>query len=204
MEKLIRDADVLVENFAPGAMDRMGLSWEHIHDLNPRLILGSVKGFNDDSPWSDLKVYENVAQCAGGAASTTGFSHGPPTVSAAALGDSNSGMHLLIGIFTALLARQRTGVGQKVSVSMQDAVLNLCRVRLRDQERLKRVGYLEEYPQYPNGTFTDTVRRGGNAGGGGQPGWVLKRRDGRQIQTRTSTSRSRNRLGADVRGHRQA
>ena len=174
MEKLIHDADVLVENFAPGAMDRMGLSWEHIHELNPRLIFGSVKGFNDDSPWSDLKVYENVAQCAGGAASTTGFWDGPPTVSAAALGDSNSGMHLLIGILTALLARQKTGVGQKVSVSMQDAVLNLCRVKLRDQERLERVGYLEEYPQYPNGTFTDTVPRGGNAGGGGQPGWVLK------------------------------
>jgi len=174
MEKLIRDADVLVENFAPGAMDRMGLSWEHIHELNPRLIFGSVKGFNDDSPWSDLKVYENVAQCAGGAASTTGFWDGPPTISAAALGDSNSGMHLLIGLLTALLAREKTGVGQKVSVSMQDAVLNLCRVKLRDQERLERVGYLEEYPQYPNGTFTDTVPRGGNAGGGGQPGWVLK------------------------------
>ncbi|MDT5068394.1 MAG: formyl-CoA transferase, partial [Mycobacterium sp.] len=176
MEKLIRDADVLVENFAPGAMDRMGLSWEHIHELNPRLIFGSVKGFNDDSPWSDLKVYENVAQCAGGAASTTGFWDGPPTVSAAALGDSNSGMHLLIGILTALLAREKFGVGQKVSVSMQDAVLNLCRVKLRDQLRLERVGYLEEYPQYPNGTFTDTVPRGGNAGGGGQPGWVLKRK----------------------------
>ena len=174
MEKLIRDADVLVENFAPGAMDRMGLSWEHIHELNPRLIFGSVKGFNDDSPWSDLKVYENVAQCAGGAASTTGFWDGPPTVSAAALGDSNSGMHLLIGLLTALIGREKTGVGQKVSVSMQDAVLNLCRVKLRDQERLERVGYLEEYPQYPNGTFTDVVPRGGNAGGGGQPGWVLK------------------------------
>jgi formyl-CoA transferase len=174
MEKLIRDADILVENFAPGAMDRMGLSWEHIHELNPGLIFGSVKGFNDDSPWSDLKVYENVAQCAGGAASTTGFWDGPPTVSAAALGDSNSGMHLLIGLLTALIARGKTGLGQKVSVSMQDAVLNLCRVKLRDQERLERVGYLEEYPQYPNGTFTDVVPRGGNAGGGGQPGWVLK------------------------------
>jgi formyl-CoA transferase len=124
--------------------------------------------------WADLKVYENVAQCAGGAASTTGFWDGPPTVSAAALGDSNTGMHLLIGILTALMAREKTGVGQKVSVSMQDAVLNLCRVKLRDQERLERLGYLNEYPQYPNGTFGDTVPRGGNAGGGGQPGWVLK------------------------------
>lgn len=174
MEKLIRDADILVENFAPGAMDRMGLSWEHIHEINPRLIFGSVKGFNDESPWKDLKVYENVAQAAGGAASTTGFWDGPPTVSAAALGDSNTGMHLLIGLLTALLAREKTGVGQKVSVSMQDAVLNLCRVKLRDQERLEAVGYLEEYPQYPNGEFGEAVPRGGNAGGGGQPGWVLK------------------------------
>ena len=174
MEKLIGEADVLVENFAPGALDRMGLSWEHIHELNPRLIFGSVKGFNEQSPWKDLKVYENVAQAAGGALSTTGFWDGPPTVSSAALGDSNTGMHLLIGILTALLAREKTGVGQKVSVSMQDAVLNLCRVKLRDQERLEAVGYLEEYPQYHNTPFGDTVPRGGNAGGGGQPGWVLK------------------------------
>ncbi len=174
MEKLIREADVLVENFAPGAMDRMGLSWETLQQWNPRLIFGSVKGFNEDSPWSDLKVYENVAQCAGGAASTTGFWDGPPTISGAALGDSNTGMHLLIGILTALIARGKTGRGQKVSVSMQDAVLNLCRVKLRDQQRLDAVGYLEEYPQYPNGEFTDVVPRGGNAGGGGQPGWVLK------------------------------
>jgi formyl-CoA transferase len=174
MEQLIRISDVLVENFAPGAMDRMGLSWEHIQELNPRLVYGSVKGFNDDSPYSDLKVYENVAQAAGGAASTTGFWDGPPTVSGAALGDSNTGMHLAIGLLTALLSREKTGRGQKVSASMQDAVLNLCRVKLRDQQRLERVGYLEEYPQYPNGTFGDAVPRGGNAGGGGQPGWILK------------------------------
>ena len=174
MEQLIKDADILVENFAPGAMDRMGLSWEHIHEINPKLIFGSIKGFDDDSPWADIKSYENVAQCAGGAASTTGFWDGPPLVSAAALGDSNTGMHLLIGLLTALLGREKTGVGQKVTVSMQDSVLNLCRVKLRDQQRLDRLGYLEEYPQYPNGKFTDVVPRGGNAGGGGQPGWVLK------------------------------
>src|SRR6201994_874456 len=168
MEELIRISDVLVENFAPGAMDRMGLSWEHIQELNPRLVYGSVKGFNDASRFADLKVYENVAQAAGGAAPTTGFWDGPPTVSGAALGDSNTGMHLAIGILTALISREKTGRGQKVSVSMQDAVLNLCRVKLRDQQRLERVGYLEEYPQYPNGTFGDTVPRGGNAGGGGQ------------------------------------
>jgi formyl-CoA transferase len=174
LEKLIRDADVLVENFAPGALDRMGFTWERIHELNPRIIFGSVKGFSEGSPYEDLKVYDNVAQCAGGAASTTGFWDGPPTVSGAALGDSNTGMHLAIGILTALIGRAKTGKGQKVAVSMQDAVLNLCRVKLRDQERLDRLGYLEEYPQYPNGKFTDAVPRGGNAGGGGQPGWILK------------------------------
>lgn len=174
LTKLIKESDVLVENFGPGALDRMGFTWEHIKELNPGMIVASVKGFSDGHHYEDLKVYENVAQCAGGAASTTGFDDGPPTVSAAALGDSNTGMHLAIGILTALRARDVTGKGQKVAVSMQDSVLNLCRVKLRDQQRLDRVGYLEEYPQYPHGKFSDVVPRGGNAGGGGQPGWVLK------------------------------
>jgi len=174
LEKMIKVSDVMVENFGPGALDRMGFSWQRIQELNPKMILASVKGFSDGHSYEDLKVYENVAQCAGGAASTTGFWDGPPTVSAAALGDSNTGMHLAIGILTSLMQRQKTGKGQKVSCSMQDAVLNLCRVKLRDQQRLDKVGYLEEYPQYPHGSFTDVVPRGGNAGGGGQPGWVLK------------------------------
>ena len=174
LEKMIKVSDVMVENFGPGALDRMGFSWKRIQELNPKMILASVKGFSDGHSYEDLKVYENVAQCAGGAASTTGFWDGPPTVSAAALGDSNTGMHLAIGILTALMQREKTGRGQKVSCSMQDAVLNLCRVKLRDQQRLDKVGYLEEYPQYPHGSFSDVVPRGGNAGGGGQPGWVLK------------------------------
>jgi len=174
LEKLIKVSDVMVENFGPGALDRMGFTWQRILELNPRMILASVKGFSDGHHYDDLKVYENVAQCAGGAASTTGFWDGPPTISAAALGDSNTGMHLAIGILTALRSRDKNGKGQKVAVSMQDSVLNLCRVKLRDQQRLDRIGYLEEYPQYPHGEFTDVVPRGGNAGGGGQPGWVLK------------------------------
>ena len=174
LEKLIKESDVMVENFGPGALDRMGFPWQYIKELNPKMILASVKGFSDGHHYDDLKVYENVAQCAGGAASTTGFWDGPPTISAAALGDSNTGMHLAIGILTALIGRDKTGKGQKVAVSMQDSVLNLCRVKLRDQQRLDRLGYLEEYPQYPHGEFSDVVPRGGNAGGGGQPGWVLK------------------------------
>ncbi len=180
LEKLIRESDVMVENFGPGALDRMGFTWERIQELNPKMILASVKGFSDGHHYEDLKVYENVAQCAGGAASTTGWWKGDnavPTISSAALGDSNTGMHLAIGILTAIIGRQQTGKGQKVAVSMQDSVINLCRVKLRDQQRLEKLGYLEEYPQYPHemDAFKDKVTpRGGNAGGGGQPGWILK------------------------------
>jgi len=177
LTQLIKEADIFVENFAPGAVERMGFGWEQIHAMNPRVIYGTVKGFPENSPFASLKVYEDIAQCAGGSASTTGFPDGPPTISAAALGDSNSGMHLLIGILAALIHREQTGEGQKVFQSMQDAVLNLCRVKLRDQERLANTGVLKEYPQYPNGTFGDTVPRSGNSSGGGSAGWVLKCRN---------------------------
>ena len=205
LERLIRVSDVMVENFGPGALDRMGFSWQRILELNPRMILASVKGFSEGHHYDDLKVYENVAQCAGGAASTTGFWDGPPIISAAALGDTNTGMHLAIGILTALRQRDQTGKGQKVAVSMQDSVLNLCRVKLRDQQRLDRTGVLEEYPQYPHGTFTDVVPRGGNAGGGGQPGWVL---NGQGLAGRPERLHllhdPRPRLGTDLRRHWQA
>ena len=173
LETLIKDCDVLVENFAPGALDRMGFSWERIQQLNPRMIVASVKGFGP-GPYQNCKVYENVAQCAGGAAATTGFDDGPPVVSGAQIGDSGSGLHLALGIVTALYQRNASGRGQKVDTAMQDAVLNLCRVKLRDQQRLERTGTMEEYPQFANGTFGDSVPRAGNASGGGQPGWILK------------------------------
>ncbi|MFL9874423.1 formyl-CoA transferase [Paraburkholderia megapolitana] len=173
LETLIQKCDVLVENFAPGALDRMGFTWERIQELNPRMIVASVKGFGP-GPYEDCKVYENVAQCAGGAASTTGFDDGPPVVTGAQIGDSGTGLHLALGIVTALYQRVQTGRGQKVLAAMQDGVLNLCRVKLRDQQRLERTGVMKEYPQYPNGTFGEAVPRAGNASGGGQPGWILK------------------------------
>ena len=173
LERMIRDCDVLVENFAPGALDRMGFTWEHIHALNPRMIVASVKGFGP-GPYQDCKVYENVAQCVGGAASTTGFDDGPPMVTGAQIGDSGTGLHLALGIVTALYQRTMTGQGQRVLAAMQDGVLNLCRVKLRDQQRLERARVMEEYPQFPNGEFGDAVPRAGNASGGGQPGWILK------------------------------
>jgi len=173
LESLVRQCDVLVENFAPGALDRMGFTWERIQQLNPRMIVASVKGFGP-GPYEDCKVYENVAQCAGGAASTTGFDDGPPVVTGAQIGDSGTGLHLALGIVAALYQRNTTGRGQRVLAAMQDGVLNLCRVKLRDQQRLARTGVMEEYPQYPNGQFGDAVPRAGNASGGGQPGWILK------------------------------
>jgi len=173
LEKLIKRCDVLVENFAPGALDRMGFTWERIQALNPKMVVASVKGFGP-GPYEECKVYENVAQCAGGAASTTGFDDGPPLVTGAQIGDSGTGLHLALGIVAALYQRNSTGRGQKVLAAMQDGVLNLCRVKLRDQQRLARTGVMQEYPQYPNGEFGDAVPRAGNASGGGQPGSIVK------------------------------
>jgi formyl-CoA transferase len=173
LEKLVKYCDVLVENFAPGALDRMGFTWEKIQELNPRMIVASVKGFGP-GPYEDCKVYENVAQCAGGSASTTGFDDGPPLVTGAQIGDSGTGLHLALGIVAALYQRKSTGRGQKILAAMQDGVLNLCRVKLRDQQRLARTGVMKEYPQYPNGEFGSAVPRAANASGGGQPGTILK------------------------------
>ena len=170
--RLLESCDVIAENFAPGALDRMGFAWERIQQINPRIIYASVKGFGP-GPYEDCKVYENVAQCTGGGASTTGFPGGPPVVSGAQIGDSGTGLHLALGIVTALFQREQTGRGQRVVCAMQDGVLNLCRVKLRDQQRLSR-GPLKEYPQYPNETFGEATPRAGNASGGGQPGWIVK------------------------------
>ncbi len=170
--RLIEMCDVLAENFAPGALDRMGFSWERIQEINPRMIYASVKGFGH-GPYEGLKVYENVAQCAGGGASTTGFPEGPPMVASAQIGDSGTGLNLALGIVTALFQREKTGRGQRVVCAMQDSVLNLCRVKLRDQQRLAH-GPLTEYPQYPDGSFGEATPRAGNASGGGHPGWIVK------------------------------
>ena len=173
LERLIKECDVMVENFAPGALDRRGFSWPRIQELNPRMIMASVKGFGP-GPYEDCKVYENVAQCAGGAASTTGFLDGPPLVTGAQIGDSGTGLNLALGIVAALYQREQTGRGQKVLAPMQDGVLNLCRVKLRDQQRLQR-GPLKEYSQYSDGIeFGEATPRAGNDSGGGQPGRILK------------------------------
>jgi formyl-CoA transferase len=151
----------------------MGLTWEHIQELNPKMIVASIKGFGP-GPYEDCKVYENVAQCAGGSASTTGFRDGLPLVTGAQIGDSGTGLNLALGIVTALFHRTTSGRGQKVTCAMQDGVLNLCRVKVRDQQRLSH-GPLKEYSQFgENLPFGDAVPRAGNDSGGGQPGRIVK------------------------------
>jgi formyl-CoA transferase len=167
--EMVQKSDVLVENFGPGAVDRMGFTWDRLQEINPRLVYASIKGFGE-GPYTHYKAYEVVAQAMGGSMSTTGFEEGPPLATGAQIGDSGTGMHAVAGILAALVQRGRTGRGQRVTVAMQHAVLNLCRVKLRDQQRLAH-GPLAEYP---NKEFGDEVPRSGNASGGGQPGWAVK------------------------------
>ncbi|MFG2874758.1 formyl-CoA transferase [Streptomyces sp. NPDC048337] len=172
LTELIRRSDVMVENFGPGAVDRMGFTWERIQEINPRIVYASIKGFGE-GPYTDFKAYEVVAQAMGGSMATTGFEDGPPLATGAQIGDSGTGMHAVAAILAALFQRTHTGRGQRVNVAMQHAVLNLCRVKLRDQQRLAH-GPLAEYPNAEDTAFGDEVPRSGNASGGGQPGWAVK------------------------------
>lgn len=177
LTKLIKGADIFVENLHPGAMDKLGFSWEVVHQLNPRCIYGTIKGFPVTSQYKDLKAYEPIAQVTAAAASTTGWYSGEyniPTQSGAALGDSNTGMHLLIGLLAALMQREKTGEGSFVYQSMHNACLNLCRIKTRDQLTLDKIGYLTQFPQYPNEKFPDFVPRSGNTEGSGVLGWTYK------------------------------
>lgn len=177
LTKLIQGADIFIENLHPGAMDKLGFSWEEVHKLNPKCIYGTIKGFPVSSRFANLKAYEPVAQVTAAAATTTGWWEGPdnmPTQSGAALGDSNTGMHMLIGLLAALMQREKTGEGVYVYQSMHNACLNLCRIKTRDQLTLDRIGYLTQYPQYPNEKFPDYVPRSGNQEGSGVLGWTYK------------------------------
>ena len=172
--KLIEQCDVLMENFGPGVLDRLGFPWEKVHEINPRIVMASVKGFGSEGPYAAFKAYENVAQAMGGAMSTSGFIDGPPVVTGAQIGDSGTGVHLMAGILAALLQRQRTGRGQYVECAMMDCVMNLCRVKWRDHQRIER-GPL---PEYSNQEFEHFTPRAGNDSGGGQLGNAIKCKPG--------------------------
>ena len=172
--KLIETCDVLLENFGPGVLDRLGFGWENVHKINPRIVMGSIKGFGSEGPYSAFKAYENVAQAMGGAMSTSGFIDGSPVVTGAQIGDSGTGVHLLAGILAALLQRERTGRGQYVECAMMDCVMNLCRVKWRDHQRLDH-GPL---PEYSVQDFEDFTPRAGNDSGGGQLGNAVQCKPG--------------------------
>jgi formyl-CoA transferase len=166
--ELIKKCDVVMENFGPGVLDRLGFSWEKVHEINPRIVMASIKGFGSTGPYADFKAYENVAQAMGGSMSTTGEPDGPPYVTGAQIGDSGTGLHLVIGILAALHHRNRTGQGQYVEVAMMDSVMNLCRVKFRDHQRLTR-GPLPEF-SVPTEKGMGYTPRAGNDSGGGQLG----------------------------------
>jgi len=172
---LVKKCDVLMENFGPGVLDRLGFSWETVHKINPRIVMASIKGFGSSGPYANFKAYENVAQAMGGSMSTTGFMDGPPLVTGAQIGDSGTGLHFVIGILAALHQRHRTGKGQYVECAMMDSVMNLCRVKFRDHQRLTR-GQLAEYSVATDGL--NETPRAGNDSGGGQLGNAIKCKPG--------------------------
>jgi len=165
---LLKTCHIVMENFGPGVLERFGFPWEKIREINPKIVMGSIKGFGSSGPYADFKAYENVAQAMGGAMSTTGVPDGPPFVTGAQIGDSGTGLHLAIGLLAALRQAEHTGKGQYVEVAMMDGVMNLCRVKFRDHQRLTR-GELSEY-SVPTYKGMGEVPRAGNDSGGGQLG----------------------------------
>ena len=172
--KLVRCCDVVMENFGPGVLDRLGFSWERVQEINPRIIMASIKGFGTEGPYAAFKAYENVAQAMGGAMSTSGLQGGPPVVAGAQIGDSGTGVHLMAGILAAIIQRERTGRGQYVECAMMDCVMNLVRVKWRDHQRLDH-GPL---PEYWSQDFEDFTPRAGNDSGGGQLGNAIQCKPG--------------------------
>ena len=165
---LLKKCDIMMENFGPGVLERLGFTWEKIHEINPQIVVGSIKGFGSTGPYAEFKAYENVAQAMGGAMSTTGVPDGPPFVTGAQIGDSGTGLHLAVGLLAALHQARRTGQGQYVEVAMMDGVMNLCRVKFRDHQRLTRQS-LSEFSVKTEQGMGD-VPRAGNDSGGGQLG----------------------------------
>jgi formyl-CoA transferase len=144
---LIKKGDVFIENFAPGAIERLGYGYDVVKKLNPRMIYAQIKGFSPDSPAKDYLAFDFIAQAMGGALSVTGFQDGPPVKPGYNIGDTGTGMHAVIGILAALHQRHATGEGQHIHLSMQECVINYGRVAFAAQATFNRA----------------TIRRGNNS-----------------------------------------
>jgi len=120
---LVKTADVVVENYRPGTMEKLGLGWGNLRKVNPRLVYGAVSGFGHTGPYTLRPGYDIIAQAMGGLMSTTGWPGGEPTRSGTAMGDVLAGLSVTIGILAALRHRDQTGIGQKVDVALVDSVV---------------------------------------------------------------------------------
>jgi formyl-CoA transferase len=133
VKEMIRTADVMIENFAPGAIERLGLSYDVVKAINPGIIYAQVKGFGDGSPFEQNLAFDMIAQACGGTFSVTGDRHGPPTRPGISLGDTGTGMVMAITILGALYRRRETGEGHRLQVAMQDAILHYMRINFATQ-----------------------------------------------------------------------
>ena len=150
--ELVKTADVLVENYRPGTMDRLGLGYETLKKINPRLVYGAVSGFGDTGPYRLRPGYDIIGQAMGGLMSTTGWPGGEPTRTGTAMGDVLAGLSVTIGILAALRHRDQTGCGQKVDVALVNSVVAslevITQIYLTDGHIPERIGnrYQSTYP----------------------------------------------------------
>jgi formyl-CoA transferase len=128
LTRLIRKCDVFLENFAPGTIEKLGLGYEDVSKINPRIVYGSVRGFSDESPYKNFRCFDAIAQSVGGSVAFTGEPDGPPIKPGPTFADTGSGLHLAIGVLGALYQREFTGKGQQIRVAMQEAIMNFGRI----------------------------------------------------------------------------
>jgi len=133
VKEMVKRADVMAENFAPGAIERLGLGYDVVRGINPGIIYAQLKGFGTGGPYENNLAFDMIAQATGGVMSITGDADGPPLKPGVTLGDTGTGMLLAISILGALYRRRATGQGEHIEIAMQDAMLQYIRVALSSQ-----------------------------------------------------------------------